>query len=186
MNKKPDVNEAARKLAQSVLEGTACAWCRPGGPPGTSHGICKRHWAEMMRAAGQPEEKIEAGLNDPNRDWAEDLGVNELEPAVAEDLAGNGDFTGNGDLGEPGAPGDEGEPGEGEPGEGMRQVQLGEILTNAQMNKVVELWNSSSGPEEALNRLRGYLVTQRTELESKGVVPEYLAYMLYAEFTGTI
>jgi hypothetical protein len=50
-----------------------CSWCNSefGLEPthGASHGICKRHYSEMMRQAGIPEDRIRAALSDPAKHW---------------------------------------------------------------------------------------------------------------------
>jgi hypothetical protein len=179
--KRKPVNEAAQALAKQLLEGTVCAWCAPGGPPGTSHGVCRRHFIETMREAGVPEETIKTKVarKDKEGNWSPDLGTD--TPAMEHIAYLGGDY----DTGpEPAFSG--GKEPDPEPEEKVRHMKLSEILSDEDLSMIEKLWNSSSNPEEGMNRLRGFLMTRREELEAKGVDPGYLAYYLYAIFTKAI
>ena len=60
------------QAAQATNTKQECAWCNGEkglqSTPG-SHGICKRHWAGMMREAGMSDATIQARLSDPNVAW---------------------------------------------------------------------------------------------------------------------
>jgi hypothetical protein len=188
MNRKP-VNEAAKALAKQVLEAdaNACAWCAPGGPPGTSHGICRRHFIEQMLEMGIPEDTVMGMVakKDKAGDWCQDLGTdapmgNEAILNTMEHIAyfGGADSPGPDDPGPP-------DPGKELP-QDWQQKRLSDILSEEDIAKIMDLWNNASSPEEGMNRLRGFLTTRREELEANGVDPGYLAYYLYAVFTKTI
>lgn len=54
-----------------------CAWCKTGGPPGTSHGMCKRHFISQMKEAGIPDEEIERMCQGREHLFSPDLGTDE-------------------------------------------------------------------------------------------------------------
>jgi len=177
------IGEAAQELARQVLETgltRACARCEVEhgvmnrADPNKSHGSCKRHFIKDLVDWGVSPQEAQAKADSmPETAWCPDLGAAPV--AATEDLDGNGHFGGNG------GPGPEPEP---EPD--VPQVPLSKILTPEQMEKVIELWNGSESPDQALMRLRGYLQTIEAELSEKGVLPDYLAYMLYAKFMNII
>ena len=62
--------------------------------------------------------------------------------------------------------------------EGWKNVQLGDILTPEQIDAVVQLACSTPDDFKFTQRAKDYLNKIATELEAKGVVPDYLAYVL--------
>lgn len=56
----------------------------------------------------------------------------------------------------------------------MKESALVDLLTDEQLLKCVAILNKGGRATE----LKAYLAPFRTELEAKGVVPEYLAYWL--------
>lgn len=62
----------------------------------------------------------------------------------------------------------------------MTTIQLGDILTGHQCDEVLSIMLASSESVDRVRKLKEYLIPMREQLESKGVVPEYLAYMLEA------
>lgn len=58
----------------------------------------------------------------------------------------------------------------------MKDVKLSDLLTEEQIEHVIELLNHNT--PEKFKLLRSYLCQHREELETKGVVPEYLGYYL--------
>ena len=59
----------------------------------------------------------------------------------------------------------------------MKTVKLRELLTKKQLAKVVYILRDPPSIKRS-NALRGYLITQREALELKGILPEYLCYMI--------
>jgi hypothetical protein len=56
--------------------------------------------------------------------------------------------------------------------------QLGEILTDEQIAEVVKLLNSFDDDFDRCNAIKRYLNKFRDALETKGVIPDYLAYLI--------
>lgn len=68
---------------------------------------------------------------------------------------------------------------------GMKTVKLGELLTDEQLKGVLAIINDPSlGVIPKTQRLKKYLGGFESELEAKGVVPDYLAYWLMALAEG--
>lgn len=61
-----------------------------------------------------------------------------------------------------------------------RKVVLRDLLTEDQLEEVRKILQEPYTLERSL-KLRDYLRTQRVELEAKGVVPEYLTYVIEYE-----
>lgn len=59
-------------------------------------------------------------------------------------------------------------------------MQIGELLTPEQIQKVVDILNSSQDTTVLARQLKDYLRPLTKELEAKGVLPDYLAYVLVA------
>lgn len=58
----------------------------------------------------------------------------------------------------------------------MKTIKLGDLLTDDQLKQVREIINSTASSLDRTAKLRDYFATIRETLESKGVLPEYLAY----------
>ncbi len=69
---------------------------------------------------------------------------------------------------------------------GWKQMSLSDLLSDEQMRQLERLLKANPDPEDALKAMKQYFGTIGAELESKGVVPAYLAYVLYAKLTGAI
>lgn len=62
--------------------------------------------------------------------------------------------------------------------EGWTNAKVGDFLTDAQIKKVEEILKS---PElEQIHKLKKYLSSIQPPLEEKGIIPDYLAYILYS------
>ena len=62
----------------------------------------------------------------------------------------------------------------------MKTMQLGEVLTPEQLDRVIHILNTTSDTIEQAQALKTYLRPFAVELEDKGVVSDYLAYWLVA------
>jgi hypothetical protein len=70
---------------------------------------------------------------------------------------------------------------------GWKQTTLADILTPPQMAKVQQYMKAhKSDPEALLNALKAYFMTIHTDLNAKGIDPNYLAYVLYGKAIGII
>lgn len=78
---------------------------------------------------------------------------------------------------------DGGQPG---PPPGHKQMRLTDIMTPEQLRQLEALLQANPDPEDALKAMKQYFGTISAELEAKGVVANYLAYLLYAKLTGAI
>ena len=70
-----------------------------------------------------------------------------------------------------------------------RQQTLRDFLTDQQIAQVERIWvkNVKAGtPDNAVAEFKAYLRPFGAELEAKGVLPDYLAYLLYARYSGII
>lgn len=67
-------------LADVLLEtaNAPCAWCKRDAPPGTSHGICKRHFIQQLKQAGLSDEEIEQTCLGKDQLFSPDLETDEL------------------------------------------------------------------------------------------------------------
>jgi hypothetical protein len=67
-----------------------------------------------------------------------------------------------------------------------KEVKLTDLLTHEQLDEIERILDRCGTDRmQASNELRRYLVAHRAELEAKGVVPEYLAYVIaYRQWTG--
>lgn len=66
-----------------------------------------------------------------------------------------------------------------------KTVALGDILSKQQLKDIAKLLNET--PEHnQVEFLKNYLNTFPEELEAKGVLPDFLAYMLYAKHNHII
>lgn len=63
----------------------------------------------------------------------------------------------------------------------MKHLKLGDLLNPAQALEVTRILNSTADTLEAISRLTSYFNTFRDELVEKGVLPEYLAYVVEFE-----
>ncbi len=69
--------------------------------------------------------------------------------------------------------------------EETKQVKLIDLLTHEQLDEVERILSETEDQMEASNKLRRYLSQFRSELEAKGVVSDYLAYVIaYKQWTG--
>lgn len=67
----------------------------------------------------------------------------------------------------------------------VRHMKLSELLTHEQLDEVERILNSTEDRMDASNQLRRYLAQFKTELEAKGVVSDYLAYVIaFKQWTG--
>ena len=69
---------------------------------------------------------------------------------------------------------------------GWKQASLTDILSAEQMQQLRSLLEANPDPEDALKAMKQYFGTISAELEAKGVVPAYLAYVLYAKMIKAI
>lgn len=60
----------------------------------------------------------------------------------------------------------------------MKPITLGELLTEEQWKEVSEIVDEYTGQPDLVQKLKEYFGNIRPQLESKGVLPEYLAYAL--------
>lgn len=65
-----------------------------------------------------------------------------------------------------------------------RMMQVGDILTDEQISKVEALLQSDGGDFDKCNAVKKYLWTFKDELEKKGVVADYLAYVIVYKIYG--
>lgn len=63
----------------------------------------------------------------------------------------------------------------------MKTIELSELLNDEQITRVTEILDSKGYVWERDKKLKEYLSQFRTELEAKGVLPEYLSYVLIAK-----
>ena len=68
----------------------------------------------------------------------------------------------------------------------IKTVMLGEILNDKQIARVSKIINTPSEDDQMLKELKKYLNTIKVELEEKGFVADYLAFVLYAKAKGII
>lgn len=67
----------------------------------------------------------------------------------------------------------------------QNKLPLCAVLTPEQFKQVCRIWQNTPEPEQ-VKALKDYLGTFRQELSAKGVDSDYLAYWLFAKFTGVI
>ncbi len=67
----------------------------------------------------------------------------------------------------------------------MKTITLGELLNGAQCSQVERIIEQTE-EGQLVRKLTDYLKQFRDELEAKGVLPEYLAWVLYAKAQGII
>lgn len=60
----------------------------------------------------------------------------------------------------------------------MKTIQLGELLNEQQLVETKRILHSTTDPIERVRRLKDYFETFSEELEAKGVLPDYLAYVV--------
>lgn len=63
----------------------------------------------------------------------------------------------------------------------IEHKQLSDILTEKQIKEVVRIANSTASSTERIQRFKDYFGTFAKELESKGIVADYLAYAVEAQ-----
>jgi len=70
--------------------------------------------------------------------------------------------------------------------EETKQVKLTDLLTHEQLDEVERILNNCGGDRMAATKgLRTYFATFKQELLDKGVVSDYLAYVIaYRQWTG--
>jgi len=70
--------------------------------------------------------------------------------------------------------------------EGTKMVKLADLLTETQLDEVERILNDCGGDRmKAINDLRRYFATFKSDLLAKGVVSDYLAYVIaYRQWTG--
>lgn len=59
-------------------------------------------------------------------------------------------------------------------------ASLNELLSDAQCERVIAIVESGESDSQIIKDLKEYLGTLREQLEAKGVLPAYLAYVLIA------
>jgi uncharacterized membrane protein len=59
----------------------------------------------------------------------------------------------------------------------MRTMKLGEILTDAQIERTLDIIQSTTR-HDRIAKLKEYFSSFKDELEKKGVLPDYLAYVV--------
>lgn len=70
---------------------------------------------------------------------------------------------------------------------GWKQTNLSNLLTPPQIQQLeLILKRYKDDPEDALVAMKEYFTSIGPELQTKGVDPTYLAYVLYAKITGAI
>lgn len=67
--------------------------------------------------------------------------------------------------------------------EGWTQKTLGEFLTVQQSTDVEKILKETP-EEDSIKKLKEYLRPLETELKGKGILPDYLAYVLYANYNN--
>jgi hypothetical protein len=68
----------------------------------------------------------------------------------------------------------------------MKTALLSDLLTQEQMEEVVAIFNDAGNDMDAVRQLKIYLNNIKEQLEAKGIVPDYLAYVLLASFRKLI
>lgn len=66
-----------------------------------------------------------------------------------------------------------------------KNMLLTEILTPEQCGEVVRICETQDD-DDIVKHLKAYLNQFREQLEAKGVLPDYLAYYLYAKHIGAV
>jgi hypothetical protein len=69
---------------------------------------------------------------------------------------------------------------------GWKQTNLTDVLTPPQMRQLQLILKKHKDPDAALVAMKQYFQSIAKELEAKGIVADYLAYVLYAKITGII
>lgn len=64
-----------------------------------------------------------------------------------------------------------------------KTMSLGDILNPEQCDEVISICETETD-ENIVPRLKQYLGQFKEQLESKGVLPDYLAYLLYYKWTS--
>lgn len=59
-----------------------------------------------------------------------------------------------------------------------KSVQLGELLTDDQIQMVKEIMDQTPDELERTHAIRKYLNQFKEQLEARGVIPDYLAYVI--------
>jgi hypothetical protein len=77
-----------------------------------------------------------------------------------------------------------------EPSQQYRQMAVKDLLTKDQMARVEEIFTQAvktrASEQQIVRALKEYLNTIESELLDKGVLPDYLAYVLLANAKGII
>lgn len=60
----------------------------------------------------------------------------------------------------------------------MNSISLDQLLTMDQLRKVMAIYDKHGNSPEGARALKTYLNTFKAELEAKGVLPDYAAYLL--------
>ena len=72
--------------------------------------------------------------------------------------------------------------------ESWKTVRMDELLTEDQVKMVTEILNQGGTEFEKTHAIRRYLAQFKEQLEAKGVLSDYLAYVivfqLYGQFNG--
>lgn len=68
----------------------------------------------------------------------------------------------------------------------MKTIAIGELLTPAQCEDVRQILLTETDPIAVTRKLRDYFVPLRDQLEAKGMLPEYLAYVLPFTLQATV
>lgn len=64
----------------------------------------------------------------------------------------------------------------------MKTTQLGELLTHDQLVKTTEILNTPQKDFYKIKSLKEYFGTIKDDLSKKGVLPEYLAYVVFYQY----
>lgn len=69
---------------------------------------------------------------------------------------------------------------------GWKQITLEDVLTPEQQKHVAGLLRTHKDPEKLLAALKSYFATIASDLAGFGVVPDFLAYIIYGKAIGII
>lgn len=62
--------------------------------------------------------------------------------------------------------------------ENWKRLELGDLLNDTQLRVLTDLIRNNPEPEERLRAIKQYLNSIHEDLEDKGVLPDFLAYVL--------
>lgn len=61
-------------------------------------------------------------------------------------------------------------------------VKLGDLLTSEQSARTTDILNGQGDDSYKIKKLKQYFNTIKADLEAKGALPEYLAYVVYLHY----